>query len=378
MHRSVPPRDPRGQRKSEADNDQVARDDPERLFHDLQAVRSGSALPSAADVELAANPQTFLQASPPTASSQAAAPFATTRLIHAPQFVDEPWLLPDEQCPEPVSTWWSRLRDRWSNWLWSRTPEWVVQLQSTQQQVGGAVADYERRRDQLRELVREANDVLTELRAALAQRPEDDDLLKAAEEQEEQRGQMQLRLSQVEARLAQLCHQRDLLQARLKAAHAKLHIAGQKPPRVRRRRTLVAGGLLLLVVFGVLAVFRSPQQKGGAKVTVEATPDIPLPTEILKAARVTIDMHSNVHKLAFGSADGILGIVSADGNIELRDGKNGQLLKSIASGVKDPRYVVIDPDGNRVITLSLTGNDYSLTIKDTRSDRESVVPSALI
>jgi serine/threonine protein kinase len=222
----------------------------EAVLADLRAIRSGGPLPSGADVELAADPRTFLAADPPRDT----APFATTRVIHAPRFSDEPWLLSDEQLPDPASTWWTRLRARWSDWLRSRTPEWVAQLQSTQHQIGGAIAEYERRRDQLRDLVREANDVLADLRAALSARPEDADLVKAAAEQEEQRGQMQLRLSQVETTLTQLCHQRYLLQARLKAAHAKLHIAGKKPTQLSARPGTRLRLSILIVVMATLCV----------------------------------------------------------------------------------------------------------------------------
>ena len=226
----------------------------EAVLADLQAVRTRRPLPSGADVELAVNPQAFLQA-----AVSVAAPSTSTRIIRAPQFSDdaqlpnEPWLS-DVRQPESASTWWSRVRTWCADWLRSRTPEWVQQMQSTQQQVGGAVAEYERRRDQLRSLVHEADDVLTALRSALSTRPDDADLQRAAADQEEQLGEMRLRLSQVEATLRQLCHQRDLLQARLKSAHAKLHLAGKPVNRPRSRRLAQIRLATLVVVISMLCV----------------------------------------------------------------------------------------------------------------------------
>ena len=202
----------------------------EGALADIQAIRSGRPLPSGADVELAANPRAFLVVNPIIDRN------ATTLVIHAPQFSDEAWL-PEKLPPEAVSTWWGRFREWCSEWLRSRTPEWVDKLQSTQQQVGGAVAEYERRRNQLRGLVGEAEDVLKELRSALATRGDDADLQRAVADQEEQLGEMRLRQSQVEATLRQLCHQRDLLQARLKAAHAKLHLSGKSVANEQRTQS---------------------------------------------------------------------------------------------------------------------------------------------
>ena len=352
----------------------------EAVLADLQAVRTRRPLPSGADVELAVNPQAFLQA-----AVSVAAPSTSTRIIRAPQFSDdaqlpnEPWLS-DVRQPESASTWWSRVRTWCADWLRSRTPEWVQQMQSTQQQVGGAVAEYERRRDQLRSLVHEADDVLTALRSALSTRPDDADLQRAAADQEEQLGEMRLRLSQVEATLRQLCHQRDLLQARLKSAHAKLHLAGKPVNRPRSRRGFVVAIVIMsCVIFALVALPPLKRWLGdsnGGNVSASA-PDVPLITEILKAPTVTADLSVRVQRLAFGSTDGLFGVVKEDTDIELRDGKTGLPLKRIETKAKDAGDVVIDHEGNHAASVVRNGQSVSLSIWDTRQGSQSVVSTDL-
>ena len=61
--------------------------------------------------------------------------------------------------------WWQRLRERLLDWFQARVPEVVQKLQNTEQQVDGAVAEYQRRRDRLAGLMEEAAEAAGELAA---------------------------------------------------------------------------------------------------------------------------------------------------------------------------------------------------------------------
>ena len=123
--------------KSPADRQQSA----EEVLADLRAFRTRQPLPS----------QT---ASP--ANRQ-------TTIIRLPAFDESAPLLPAGLTDLQPLKWWGQTRDRALSLFRRHAPEALQQLQSTQQQVDGAVADYERRQRHIQQLARDAESVLAEL-----------------------------------------------------------------------------------------------------------------------------------------------------------------------------------------------------------------------
>ncbi len=100
---------------------------------------------------------------------------------HAPVFerpaqdLEAPLEMPDTQrWLKP--NWWQAARRRAMSLFRAHAPEFLQELQTTEQQVHGAVAEYQRRYDQLARLVREAEGIASELagrsRATWARRAE--------------------------------------------------------------------------------------------------------------------------------------------------------------------------------------------------------------
>jgi len=311
--------------KSPADRHQTA----EELLADLRAFRARPPLPSAT-------------------GSVGVAPVARpkTVIIEAPAF-DEPPAWPvdldqnalDSRRPRGGDAWHDRgpgLRGWLLGLVRERAPEFVQRLQNTQQQVDGAVAEYERRHDSLQQLVTEAGEVLDELkrqsanqrRAAVAARrradsaTDEDQVRQALEEeascqqagdqlaqqiaeQQRQLETMHLRLAQVNATLQKIRNQRDLLNARLKVAQAKIQVdggpamrAGVHVPLAARIAVLVAACVLVLgaLVLGAALLYwpgkpqldRAPAPLPTKPVAAPMNPhqesDSPKPTEPARQA----------------------------------------------------------------------------------------------
>lgn len=104
---------------------------------------------------------------------------------------------------------WQRARDWVATTLHRQAPQVLESLQSTTQQVDGALATYERRRNRLARLVSDGQQLLDDL----PEGPQRD-------QQREQLEPLKLQLAQADATLARLRSQRDVLRARLRAAEA--------------------------------------------------------------------------------------------------------------------------------------------------------------
>ena len=139
----------------------------------------------------------------------------------------------------------------WAATMFRRhAPQFVTDLQSTAQQVDGAVAEYERRRSRLAKLVAEGRAILADLSCAIETNQQraatsEKQAESAASEHERQAAVVRMRecsesvaslrrqhveqglqvedleqqLTKADATLARLRSQRDLLEARLKALH---------------------------------------------------------------------------------------------------------------------------------------------------------------
>jgi len=289
--------------KSPADRPQTA----EETLADLRAFRASQAVSS--------DPK-------PAGVAPVARSRPRTVIIQAPVFVESPpWPADLDQGEAPVRGW-QRLagaaRDRGQrvrSWLFGltrgRTPQFVQRWQDTQQQVDGAVAEYERRHASLQQLVTEAEEVLEELkrqfadqrRAAAAARRRadsatDEDHVRQAEQEEtscrqagdhladdiaEQQREletMRVRLAQVNATLQKIRSQRDLLHARWKVAQARIQVAGG-PAKRTRTPVSAAAWIVVLVAAGVLAINAAIILWPGRPKADRASPDSPLrPLEV--------------------------------------------------------------------------------------------------
>jgi formylglycine-generating enzyme required for sulfatase activity/serine/threonine protein kinase len=173
-----------------------------------------------------------------------------------------------------------RVRD-WAATMFRRhAPEFVQNLQSTTQQVDGAVAHYERRCQRLAKLLEEARGIEADLaqqqsanetaaaeaesaaedgssQAAMEKKQECDEQLVAVrtqlDQQREQVEQLESELAKADATLARLRSQRDALNARLASAKT-----GQRSVedvvREKRRRLRVAAIAIGVAMAGILAV----------------------------------------------------------------------------------------------------------------------------
>jgi WD40 repeat protein/serine/threonine protein kinase len=177
--------------------------------------------------------------------------------------------------------WWERA-GVWALSVFRRhAPDALLALQNTQQQVDGAVAEYERRERELQQVAHDARSVLEELRRqAAVERSAGESALKRAhsakstvaeaaaqaemrqraadateldrqiEAQAEQLAAIELRLTQVRTRGQELRNRRDILKARLKAAGARARLHGSRP----RRRLTRSSGVVLAVVACIAAL----------------------------------------------------------------------------------------------------------------------------
>ena len=144
---------------------------------------------------------------------------------------------------------WQRARDLAATMFRRHAPEFLQQLQSTTQQVDGALAHYQRRRNRLADLVCQGERVLADL-------PDGPD----RERQRDEVEAVKLELAKADATLARLRSQRDLLQARLRVVGAGKALDAPILPGRRRRRTVMAttrfalaaavGMVLLLRIWG--------------------------------------------------------------------------------------------------------------------------------
>ncbi|MBS0206575.1 MAG: protein kinase [Planctomycetes bacterium] len=353
----------RGQRHASADE----------VLADLQAFRSGAPLPSAADVELAADKQAFMKPEP------ASDPTVSSRIVRAPLFADDVWLA-EAPITDPPSTWLSRLQNWWSDCILARTPEWVAQLQSTQHQMDGAVLEYERRRNQLRCVVYEGEQVLATIRSALAIKSDDADLQRALADQDEQLGEIRLRLSKVEISLRHLCSQRDLLQARLKAAYAKTRVGGIRSHRVPIRQVqIIVASLAVIAIVGLLKLADylpvSTRIQTLDKINfpvVETLPDRARYEELFIVPPTSFGVpfegiNKNVIDLEVGPGGKLIAAVTGDKDVFLWDVETGKRLSGPARELSRVNAVALNSDDSLLATGESSSPDNStIKIWDTR------------
>lgn len=193
----------------------------------------------------------------------ASPPRTATQVIAAPQFEDLPLELEgfDPSSVRQSPGWPRALLDHCHSILRRHAPHVVERLQNTQQQVDGAVAEYDRRVGLLERLIQEAESIRFELagdnsvegRARLS-------------DQDRELERMRRDLQNVNAVRLRLCSQRDLLNARLKTARARAGLEqGQsgQPPIRQRRRLVVAGILVAILAALTFSYYRGAHQNAG-------------------------------------------------------------------------------------------------------------------
>lgn len=198
--------------------------------------------------------------------------------------------VPPKGTPRPDL--WQAIKGRAASLFHNHAPEVLHDLQSTQQQIDGVVAHYERHRDRLAGLVREAESAFALLsqqvescrRSLAAARSEQDravyqaelqQLQQQAAEQQDQLEEMRLQLAQTDARLLQLRSQNDALNARLRLAQAQLQIEGgaKRKRRPVMTMTVIGGVFLFGLVFAARWLNKAPEQ-------AHVTPAQPIPTAV--------------------------------------------------------------------------------------------------
>lgn len=219
--------------KNPADRYQSARD----VLTDLAAFRNGQPLVIASGSGSDGNDDVVR--SPPISASP----------------IEELTLAEEAESVAEISGW-ERWLTRWRAKFQQHAPQRLLELQNTQQQLQGGLAVYETRRENLENLVKEAQDVRDELARAAAQSQGKSDAVSLAQQlaaQDEQLGDLKLKLAKVSSTLQRLLSQRDLLNARLKAAGAQLKSDGQITlRRFPRRKLALAAATVTLLVFAIV------------------------------------------------------------------------------------------------------------------------------
>ena len=283
---------------------------------------------------------------------------------------------------------WQRLQDRAQSLVRRRTPEFVKQLQTTTQQVDGALAEYTRRREKLARLLNEGRVVLAdlsaqideELTAAAAAMPSVDDAedqsfsaasgagpglqrladLRSQREQQQQAiADMEILVAQVDARLAQLTIQRDLFHARLKAVDAQRLLAGRRPSRhiTGRNVLIVAGAAAIGLGFWAL----QGRSHSGAPQTVEERP--PAPAQSAMPSEMRHGQLPPQVKFVTSSGDDYRFFVDDTARLtEYRISGDGRITRGDSLELQDrPDAVALSADGIQVATAA---NDAVIEIWD--------------
>lgn len=323
-----------------------------------------------------------------------------------PDFPVEPGRLPAGK--------WQGLRGRAAAWFRRNSPQIVKNLQGTVTQVDGALEEYDRRRDRLTGLVEEARAAAAELatqaennraaaldiaRKAAATSDEETrqrlsreqkncereaaDLTALAGEQREQLANMELQLAQVNATLGGLRSQRDILNARLRAAEAQQGLGGGSA-RPRRRHLRYVGAALLVGV-GLMSVYGArlflgassfPNLKSGGpaplfrpvNVASEPLPPFPAGTPLSPITLVgrpapiqgllswTTETHAHrdmVTAVAFSPDGSFLASTGNDGTVRLWDSSTRKLVRMFVGHKGYTRCLAWSPDGEVLATGSI-------------------------
>ncbi len=330
---------------------------------DLQAVREQRALPSGTDhvpVEDYWN-----------ASGQHPEDTPEGLIVTAPRFS------PDAGLPatSTLRPWWSCLQKFWRNWLSPGDPRRISGMESTQSLIDVAVEEYRRRQRLLRDLIREGGSILLALQSQ--QQRSCTDLAGLIESQAGQLSDMRLKLVEVDASLARLQAQRDVLAARLKTASARSKVDGRSLKSTNVARvTIVTAGAFLLALGTICRLwwsyelmrnefFTASPSSGFAtsQIAPLAGPD-PFSTEFLSDPTLRIPLSSaDTVLLGFAKDGSSLNVVTGTGIVESRSPADGQLLRLLEWSPGESARIITDPHGRFVArTSAQSGNGTGQTI----------------
>jgi serine/threonine protein kinase/WD40 repeat protein len=376
-------------RKDPADRHQSA----QAVLDDLAALRAGRALPSDANERRAGR---------------------TTMVLSAPRFDEEP-VLPAALARIIRPGVWRQVADRAASMFRRHAPEALRELQSTSQQVDGAVAEYRRRVERLAAVLDEARAIESELaaraqahleaasaaveraakattaedeQAALAQKRECEAQSAALAEQHRQQqreiAEIESRLDQGRARLAQLRSQRDLLEARLKVAQIRAQV--DRPPQhpVLRWGKLLAAAAGVAVLLATVYAFRSTGSDSPAGVWVResevATTESSDQADFLKGESFIVG-DSPATCICFWSREnpqlGMYAFMTGHNNgiaYKYGFGNDNQMRRSSSfrGHLTEIRDIDCSPDGSQVATAGADGNVRVWNIRDRRELRRLV------
>jgi tRNA A-37 threonylcarbamoyl transferase component Bud32 len=175
---------------------------------------------------------------------EAAAPLPAA----APSFID----------PRPANHWEGL--QRWLHGQFhDRAPQSLRDFQRTSQQLDGAIASYENRRQQVKRLFDEAAQIAADLATQVfaARGEEEAALCAAAADHQQYVARLELDLNKHDAQLVSLRTQRDILMARMKAVAAEVELSQQpgRRRRLTRRLSLAIGAGLGLLAVAACAVW---------------------------------------------------------------------------------------------------------------------------
>ncbi len=264
----------------------------------------------------------------PTSESE----WGNTLIIEAPCFDEEP------ASPDSIdaAAFKRRLWDRLASFLWQRAPQFLESLETTFQQCDRAIAEYERRQSELKSLVQTAEAVQQELRkqreaclvelelqeqespVRFALSNDVDELERQANEQDQQLEEMRLQQARIKAKVEQLCSQRDILNARLKAAQARLRTVGGQRPKPERhpvlrgfsktpgRKAAALGVGILIIALGWIASSRLGVFSGTPQPIREAATSIASQEHEASGGDATSTLQNDLFSGTFRDQDGIL------------------------------------------------------------------------
>ncbi|MBI3464432.1 MAG: hypothetical protein HY000_15460, partial [Planctomycetes bacterium] len=220
-------------------------------------------------------------------------------------------LLAGQLATLPTPGRWQWLRDRLAGLFYRYAPEALKELQSTSQQVDGALAEYARRREHLAELLAAARSAAADLEAQPGPGLRADDLAALRGQSERQRecvAELESQLSRADATLARLRSQRDLLHARLKTAQARTLFASGRPStrreRLHRMAMITGWGVLLIMIavaakLSVSALGWKPSLKVAPPSTMTAAPPASPPAESAESSVGIIHTQATPQSMAF-------------------------------------------------------------------------------